>query len=161
MNYDFFRQIIKELPRYMRVGLTYGGESIMHPEFAKFLAYAQQKHFRDLNVYTNGLAPYPKGVRTVQGAKPPWAIIGRNFKFESGRIPPLQDLKRCHFLYDYIAVLWNGNITPCCHDVGGHNVIANLPKEYFTLHGVWHGWRYQELRKKGYCEGCEIWKHGL
>jgi hypothetical protein len=161
MDMELFKRIIAQLPSYMRVGLSYGGESIMHPDFPYMVKLCQQKHFRDLNVYSNGILPYPKGIRVVCLPKPPPYIFTDDFKFRDGcpNIKPKADY--CRHLYNYIAILWNGDVTLCCHDIAGRKAIGNIAQFDYNVAKAWKSETYRQLRKKGFCVDCDLYRYGF
>lgn len=52
----------------------------------------------------------------------------------------------CVWLYKEAVIFWNGNVTTCCHDPRGANVMGNI-FEAGSLMNVWNGDKYQGLRK--------------
>jgi MoaA/NifB/PqqE/SkfB family radical SAM enzyme len=103
---------------------------------------------------------YPEGVRLVCLPKPPPYVFSADFKITKTYmpLPPKTWFTYCHHLYNYLAVLWNGDVTTCCHDIAGKNILGNLKEE--SLSEVWHGNKIEALRKRGFCIGCELWQYG-
>lgn len=158
MDFAVFKRIVDHLPFYLRVGLSYGGESILHPQFNEMVAYCRKKHFRDLNVYSNGIVNYPSGIRVVVNPKPPKSIISLNQCWIKPPKPLMSLYKSCGQLSRYMAILWNGDVVPCCSDVGGVRVIGNVG-DGSDLWRVWHSHEYSDLRKLGHCSQCEIYSY--
>jgi radical SAM protein with 4Fe4S-binding SPASM domain len=70
----------------------------------------------------------------------------------------------CGWLWEYLVVLWNGDVVTCASDYDGTRVMGNLGRE--RLLDVWRGPAYEELRRKhaegryaeaGICHGCDDW----
>jgi radical SAM protein with 4Fe4S-binding SPASM domain len=75
---------------------------------------------------------------------------------DSPRIP-------CPLLWISLSVLWNGDVTVCCNDMGGDMVIGNITEN--SLRNLWQNDRLNEMRKilrKGKpgkfprCDRCEV-----
>ena len=60
----------------------------------------------------------------------------------------------CRSPFNYMAVLWNGDTTICCSDLQGKYVIGDVRDN--SIEEVWNSYAYQELRKRGRCEGCRV-----
>jgi len=113
MDIGLFKKIIKQIPSYARVGLSYAGESILHPRFKDIVDMCQGK-FRDLVVYSNGTLPYPPGIKVIILPKPPPFVVTRDFKIAEDSKAPEKVSSYCKQLFKYIAILWNGDVTLCC-----------------------------------------------
>lgn len=70
----------------------------------------------------------------------------------------------CHWLWNYLVILWNGDVVTCASDYDGERVMGNLREQ--RLLDIWHGHVYRELRQKhaqgrygeaGICHGCDDW----
>jgi radical SAM protein with 4Fe4S-binding SPASM domain len=76
--------------------------------------------------------------------------------------------KRCSWPSNYMAILWNGDVTTCCHDINGVNFMGNVAKS--GVAAVWQGQAYRSLRYQAYtnsfekdtlCSRCTAWKISL
>lgn len=52
----------------------------------------------------------------------------------------------CLALWNYVVVMWNGDVVPCCRDYDGKMVLGNLNQE--SLEDVWNSEKMQKLRKE-------------
>lgn len=156
MDLAFFKRVVTQLPRYVRLCLSYGGESILHPQFSDILKICKKHVFRRVRVYSNGLVKYPDGVDVIIGSKPPDIVLSYNQQVQSSEVQLKPVRNFCHSLFHYVAILWNGDVTVCCHDVAGVRVVGNVT--HSNLSDIWNGPAYQKLRELGFCEGCEIYK---
>lgn len=152
-----FKQLIAQIPYGMPVTLSYGGESIVHPDFAEMASHASDCGHQ-VTVYSNGLAPYPEDVKVVVYAKPPPIILTWDQGFQDP-IPLKPVFKRCSEPYYGINILWDGDVVPCCHCVSGNRVMGNVFES--SVRGVWRGKMFSDLRRRGFCEGCEVYKYDL
>jgi radical SAM protein with 4Fe4S-binding SPASM domain len=48
------------------------------------------------------------------------------------------------FLWDFLAVTWDGTVLPCCYDSEGELSLGSFPEQ--TLEQIWNGKRLRELR---------------
>lgn len=152
MTWPLFKHVIDQVPRYFQVCLSFGGESIVHPQFKEYAEYAGAKHFRKLVVETNGLQSYPKTVTARYRPKPPTNLYSTYpFKLEH----PTVRHRRCRELDHTLVILWNGDVTKCCWDVGGQLVYDNIVGK--SIFKVWNSQHMNSLRKVGHCEGCEVY----
>jgi radical SAM protein with 4Fe4S-binding SPASM domain len=83
----------------------------------------------------------------------------------------LEKQKRCTWGDSYMAILWNGDVTTCCHDINGMNrelKLGNVVQQ--GVAGVWGGEAYSRFRYESYsnafpkgslCAGCTTWRHRL
>jgi MoaA/NifB/PqqE/SkfB family radical SAM enzyme len=157
MDFDLFTSLIDQLPQRCRVGLSFGGESILHPQFRQMVHYAAAHKFRDLNVYSNGSVDYEGlPIRVVVNPKPPKIVFSKDFK-----LPAEHDLEPqydwCRSLYCYMAILWNGDVVPCCYDVAGRKVLGNVKNK--SIKTMWNDDAYKLLRSQGSCYDCELYKY--
>jgi len=53
----------------------------------------------------------------------------------------------CSWLYKECAIYWNGDVTTCCHDPSGVNMMGNVFDEG-SLWSVWNGSKYRLLRQQ-------------
>ncbi len=67
----------------------------------------------------------------------------------------------CPFLWQYLAVQWDGTVVPCCRDYNGVNPMGNVRGS--SLVEVWNSARYAEFREQhrtgeyggnAFCRGC-------
>jgi MoaA/NifB/PqqE/SkfB family radical SAM enzyme len=160
MDLDLYYKIIKQVPEFATLTLSYGGESIVHPEFPMMVKYARSLGFHP-TVFSNGKEPYPEGVKVITYPKPPPIIFTWDQRFEDRTM--LEKLKPtktfCRELYRTLGVLWNGDVVPCCHCVGGGRVMGNLKAT--PLLEIWVSSEYRRLRLVGHCENCEFWPYDL
>lgn len=160
MSIPLYLKIINQIPKGTLLALSYGGESIVHPEFPKMLRQAILKGFKPI-VFSNGKAPYPPGIEVITYPKPPPIIFTPDARFEDPRVAeklkPTTDF--CRDLFRYMGILWNGDVVPCCYCVSGKRVIGNVNED--GLNDVWEGGAYAELRRVGHCPGCEVYKYDL
>jgi radical SAM protein with 4Fe4S-binding SPASM domain len=70
----------------------------------------------------------------------------------------------CGWLWQYLVVLWNGDVVTCASDFDGKRVMGNLHRE--GLLDIWRGPAYEALRRQhaegryaeaGICHGCDDW----
>jgi MoaA/NifB/PqqE/SkfB family radical SAM enzyme len=52
----------------------------------------------------------------------------------------------CAWLYKRAFIMWNGDVTTCCYDPRGINIMGNV-FEAGSFANVWNGRRFQKLRK--------------
>jgi len=156
MDAGLFRRVIDQIPRYCRVALSFAGESIMHPQFEELSEYAIERGFRHVGVYSNGITKYDRRLEVTIMPKPPPFIITRDMKWKEdyGLVPKFD---YCTSLYRYMAVLWDGRVVRCCADVAGKLIIGDVNNH--SLRDVWYSREYEVLRKKGHCDGCEVYKY--
>jgi MoaA/NifB/PqqE/SkfB family radical SAM enzyme len=53
--------------------------------------------------------------------------------------------KYCDWPFYYLGILWDGNITTCCHDIGGINFIGNVTAK--KIMDIWKGKEIASLRR--------------
>jgi len=134
--------------------VSFGGESILHPLFREMAEMAHKK-FNHLSLNSNGTNKY---IETVVYPKPPKVIFTYDQKFLTGVPEGLEPkygycVSPCYGMY----ILWNGDVTVCCHDVAGVRVLDNVRRK--SVLKVWNGESYRKLRKVGHCEGCELYRY--
>ena len=158
MTMDLFKRLIHEIPESCLVGLSYGGESIVHPQFQEMAEIAHKK-FNHLRVNSNGLVKtYPTFIETIVLPKPPSVIFTFDQKFLSQKPDSLlPKYSFCVAPFYSMEILWNGDVTVCCHDVAGIRVLDSVQDR--SVLEVWNGEAYKHLRKVGYCEGCELFRY--
>ena len=70
----------------------------------------------------------------------------------------------CKWLWNYLVILWNGDVVTCASDYDGTRVMGNANEQ--SLWDIWHSPIYEELRRKhlerrfnegGICAGCDDW----
>lgn len=69
----------------------------------------------------------------------------------------------CHFLWDYMTILWNGDIALCCNDIAGKtSKLINRNLNNDSIIDIWTGEEYRNLRKehrrgifRGLCMNCK------
>jgi radical SAM protein with 4Fe4S-binding SPASM domain len=95
-------------------------------------------------------------IRVVVNPKPPKIVFSKDFK-----LPAEHDLEPqydwCRSLYCYMAILWNGDVVPCCYDVAGRKVLGNVKNK--SIKTMWHDDAYKLLRSQGSCYDCELYKY--
>ena len=157
MDFNLYANIINQLPQSCRVALSFGGESLLHPQFKQMVHYAATRKFRDLNIYSNGLVGHEGlPIRVVVNPKPPKTIFTKDFKLLSKHdLKPQYDW--CRSLYCYMAILWNGDVVPCCYDIAGMKVMGNVKNK--SIKAVWNNETYRLLRRQGFCHDCELYKY--
>jgi len=220
MKLTLFKSIIDQLaadPDIQRVkpwlSLSYGGESLLHPQFKELLEYASSKGIFRLQLITNGILlkqhiplliqhkvmttiSYhmhdPKTRKTVDhnirkllsmrgGLPVNVAVVGAEaaglyasaktkFKDIVYDYPLItEDLKYadgtkpaeffCQFPFTNMAVLWNGDVWPCCRLLSSDfPSLGNL--NYSSVVQVWNGSLFDAVRSggEGYpCEHCEVY----
>lgn len=73
----------------------------------------------------------------------------------------------CLFPFYYLAILWNGDVTICCHDISGRGVIGNVCEN--SVMDTWKSRRYKALRMAAahnvfeptsICYKCNVWMCG-
>jgi radical SAM protein with 4Fe4S-binding SPASM domain len=81
----------------------------------------------------------------------------RDARYTSKRQP-------CRWLWNYLVVLWNGDVVTCVSDYDGGRVMGNVRRQ--MLAAIWQSSAYEELRRKhqerrfqegGICAGCDDW----
>lgn len=70
---------------------------------------------------------------------------------------------RCHYLWNNMTILWNGDIVPCCIDWDGEVVFGNAARDHIM--DVWLGPEATEFRNHHrwgmyhpMCEPCDYWQ---
>ena len=185
MTIELYKKIINQLHPRISLALSFGGESGLHPDFEWMVRYASKKQFRNLSLYTNGytLNKFYKvleecNVKTFLNPRishkkiehkdlvtnihlePTFPLITEDFNFvDLHGWKPNQTFSFCHFLFSYIAILWNGKVTICCRDLNGHKIIGDVNEQ--QIKDIWNNARYQELRKIGHCRDCHVWNHSF
>lgn len=70
----------------------------------------------------------------------------------------------CKWLWNYVLVLWNGDVVTCASDYDGSRVMGNVRQQSLTA--IWQSSAYQALRRLhdakrfhegGICAGCDDW----
>jgi radical SAM protein with 4Fe4S-binding SPASM domain len=70
----------------------------------------------------------------------------------------------CKWLWNYLVVLWNGDVVTCVSDYDGSRVLGNVREQELT--SIWRSPAYEELRRQhlerrfgegGICAGCDDW----
>ena len=70
----------------------------------------------------------------------------------------------CRWLWNYLVVLWNGDVVTCVSDYDGSRVMGNVHQQ--TLAAIWQSPGYEDLRRThlerrfsagGICAGCDDW----
>jgi radical SAM protein with 4Fe4S-binding SPASM domain len=70
----------------------------------------------------------------------------------------------CRWLWNYLVVLWNGDVVTCVSDYDGSRVMGNVRQQ--TLAAIWQSPGYEDLRRThlerrfsegGICAGCDDW----
>jgi radical SAM protein with 4Fe4S-binding SPASM domain len=51
----------------------------------------------------------------------------------------------CPLLWFSLSILWNGDVTVCCNDIGGELVIGNINES--SLRSLWQGEIINEMRR--------------
>lgn len=232
MSLDLFTSLVNELGNHqypVRVGLGFGGEPLLHPQFPFLLDYLMRRKNLNVGVVTNGLllkkhfdaiAKHPRLRINVsvdhkipsvnetamelfdQGVKISINAVATNFttpeltnliEFWRQRdilnvnpqitcdltLPTQpywtkhnQRIRKpnpfCQWSFHHLAILWDGSITLCCHDIAGNSVLGRLNQESTRpLSEFWHSpimklTRIESLmlkkpRREG-CESCDVWK---
>lgn len=62
-----------------------------------------------------------------------------------GALARTKRVKVCPYPFYYLAVLWNGDVVPCCQDLSGLNVLGNVSED--TIASIWNGKPYRALRR--------------
>lgn len=52
----------------------------------------------------------------------------------------------CNFIFDNLAILWDGRVSPCCNDQNGRGIIGDLNKQ--SLKEIYFGSRRREIIEK-------------
>ena len=63
-----------------------------------------------------------------------WAGNMPNFSVSSKK--PLRKVSNCRLLWNQVAILWNGDVTPCNYDFDGKSVIGNANKN--SIEEIWN-----------------------
>ena len=69
--------------------------------------------------------------------------------------------KQCFFLWNYLPILWNGDVCLCCADLNGKCIIGDANKDSLT--DIWNGPIMTDIRRRmldrkpipEICSGCE------
>jgi hypothetical protein len=158
MDTTFARCVIGQLDRKVRLSLSFGGESGLHPDFKEIADYAVDYGFRDVNVYSNGLQPElyeDTFVRVVKGKKPPGIIYPADLSLNTVPRLPAKNMY-CKDLYRGLVVLWDKTVTVCCADLAGIMRVGSLDQD--TVKSLWNGVNYQTLRERGHCPDCQVYR---
>jgi radical SAM protein with 4Fe4S-binding SPASM domain len=117
----------------------------------------------------------PETVAFLPEAKAFWTPLlrGRDFlmtiediSFAGSMRGPQYAIERqpCKWLWNYLVVLWNGDVVTCTSDYDGSRVLGNVRQQSLTA--IWHSPAYDELRRKhdekrfhegGICASCDDW----
>ena len=228
MNVRFFQRLINELSRFtypVRVGLGFGGEPLLHPDFANLLKYATRWRNLNINVVTNGVLLHKyvnvlrntrmrlhvsmdhknpdvtKAVLKLLEKKTPRLTIELNtvetnfiqdemYQFlnfwekrgvtvnVNPEISPDYTMSPkltrklnpfCRWPFHHLAVLWDGGVTLCCHDVAAKSQVGRLnPLSSHMLTDFWKSQILKQTRRECVqlqkprlpgCETCTVWKH--
>jgi len=71
----------------------------------------------------------------------------------------------CNWLWKYMVILWNGDVTPCASDYDGRDIMGNAGEQ--TVEEIYNGEKYSRYRNHhlnhefgriANCSGCEVWK---
>ena len=71
----------------------------------------------------------------------------------------------CIWPFEYLAVLWNGDVSACCHDIAGVNVLGNIVSK--KIMDVWKGKSLVSMRQMAIrnsfpsgtiCSTCNSWQ---
>jgi len=71
----------------------------------------------------------------------------------------------CRWLWNYLVILWSGDVVTCASDYDGHRVMGNVKEQGLTA--IWNGAAYEALRRVhaegrwgdgGLCAGCDDWR---
>lgn len=154
MKPELFYGLLKQIPRYTRIALSFGGESGLHPSFNEMASAVLKHTLRKVRVYSNGTMEYPEELKVIVNPKPPRFIINKDWTIQGN--PPIRS-SYCRQLYNYTAVLWNGKVTPCCADIQGSRIIGSVKQH--SLKEIWNSKEYETLRALGHCSGCEVYKY--
>lgn len=245
MDFKLYKKLIDELSTFgytIRLGLDFGGESLLHDRFIDMMDYAVSKGvFRigfvtngtllndaviealidlkidnvtisldgldevhesirigsDYNVVKNnilklvkkrGSKPKPKiGVALVECEQAPNDILDFvnfwvNIVDYIAIFPYLSEDLRiikptffddaltkendfCSWPFRSLEILWNGDVTTCCHDINGVNILGNVVKQ--SIADVWKSKKFRDLRyaavrdtfsPQSLCYKCNVWK---
>jgi len=99
------------------------------------------------------------GIKSIDG---PYISPDGGFHFvESVHIPSVlqhayatERIGHCRSPFNYMAILWNGDIAICCSDLQGKYKIGDVRDN--SVEEIWNSYAYKELRKRGRCEGCRV-----
>jgi len=78
----------------------------------------------------------------------------------------LREEKCCYSPFLEVGILWNGDVTPCCHDWQGKNIMGNIGEQ--KIAEVWKNARFKQLRRAclkndfrdfPLCQNCNVWKY--
>lgn len=71
----------------------------------------------------------------------------------------------CDWLWKYMVILWNGDVSLCASDYDGTEILGNINSE--SLMDIWNGEKINKLRKHhtekqfgkiNNCASCQVWK---
>jgi radical SAM protein with 4Fe4S-binding SPASM domain len=238
MDFSLFQNVIEELATFNpRVALSYGGESMLHPQFAEMMKYVSAKKLT-FGFFTNGTM-LDKFAETIVESEVDWLTvslegigltndrirIGANYEKVRKNILHLLDLRRgkikpkinlnlthstqtdkeirdfisfwaplvdcvqvspcytenlkflnlayfdkpiesnrfCEWSFYHLAILWDGTIVLCCHDINGQNAVGNIQDS--SLVTLWTSAKLKNVRYgmakrcySSFCSSCEAWK---
>ena len=239
MDFGLFQKIVEELeiikPR--GVALSYGGESLLHPQFANMMKYISSKKLT-FGFFTNGTM-LDKFAETIVELEVDWLTVslegigptndrirmGANYEKVRDNILHLLALRRgkkkptislnltystqtdneirdfisfwtplvdyvqvspcytenikfldsgffdkptihnrfCLSPFYYLAILWDGTVVLCCHDINGKNAVDNIRNNSLTK--LWNSAKLKDVRNRQvkrcystFCRSCEAWK---
>lgn len=245
MDFQLFKKIIDELSTYgytIDLGLNFGGESLLHPNFVEMMKYSVSKDNFQIAFTTNGTllsdeiikaiidcridnvvvsldaigenhGSLRSGSRYDDVKKNIEKLISRRESYsrpyiavnvtqsdqdnesilslvnhwieivDSVKIYPClsEDLRFmddtffndatmvesvfCYWPFNYMAILWSGDVTTCCADINGVNIIGNVSDHSISY--IWRSRRYRQLRydsvtnrfpPNSVCYRCNSWK---
>jgi radical SAM protein with 4Fe4S-binding SPASM domain len=136
-----------------------GGEKL--PQiYVNMTLYKQTRE--EVRDFVNYWVQYADGVEICPAIGEDMNYVTPDFFDESTR----EAINYCPWPFHYLGVYWNGDITTCCIDLMGINVIGNLATQ--TLSEIWNGKKYRKFRHQilknapragPLCNGCNFWKY--
>lgn len=81
----------------------------------------------------------PLIVKTFAESVPELAPLNPAYR-RSVQYKPCKDIYRCP------AILWTGEVVPCCYDVAGKEIMGDMKKD--SLATIWNSPKYRDFRKR-------------
>ena len=192
MDWETYKNCIDELSSLdypVSLGLNFGGESLLHPKFCDMVSYAKSKEKNILNLKRlrgNSLSPkifvnlieYDQSIEEIDEFINYWINIVDSVAISSCISENLQIMNTekffqgnktikkhyCHWPFYYLSILWNGDVTSCCHEIGGRIFLGNVVKS--KIMDIWKSNKYKEFRREAItnnfsvsspCHKCNAW----
>ncbi|MCF6339846.1 MAG: SPASM domain-containing protein [Sulfurimonas sp.] len=111
----------------------------------EFIAWCKSVNVDSFNIIDPGVRTVEQGKQYLPTNKDNW--IYNPEAFEKGRLQrkviPKND---CPWIYYSMTIMSNGDVSPCCHDACGNEIMGNIIEQ--DLEDIWNGEKYQNFRDR-------------